>query len=121
LLGRRGLGTALWLGGATYVAFAVSTEHHRVEPTAPLVAVLLLLCGELATWSIEERRRIRVDASLVWRRGAGVFALALTSLIAATLVVALSAVPSSHGLGLTVAGAAAAVAAACIGMGVARR
>jgi hypothetical protein len=116
----RGLGAALWLGGGTYVAFTVGTAHHRVEPTAPLVAVLLLLCGELAAWSLEERWQIRADPSLVWRRGAAVFALALTSLIAATLVVALSAVPSSHGLALTVAGAIAAVAAAGIGIRVAR-
>jgi hypothetical protein len=115
------LGTALWLGGATYVAFVVGAAHHRVEATAPLVAVLLLLSGELAAWSYEERWRIRADAWLPWRRGAAVAALALTSLIAATLIVALSAVPSSHGLTLTVAGAAAAVGAAGIGVWVARR
>lgn len=118
--GGRGLGTALWLGGGTYVAFVVSAEHHRVEPTAPLVAVLLLLCGELAAWSFEERWRIRSDLSLVWRRGTAVAALVLAGLVAATLVVALSAVPSSHGLALTVAGALAAVAAAGIGVWVAR-
>ena len=99
----------------------ISGEHHRVEPTAPLRGVLLLLCGELAAWSYEERWRIRADASLVWRRGAAVAGLALTSLVAATLVVALSAVPSSHGLTLTVVGAAAAVGAAGIGVWVARR
>jgi hypothetical protein len=119
--GGRGLGAALWLGGATYVAFVISAEHHRVDATAPLVAVLLLLCGELTAWSHDERWRIRADASLIWRRGAALCALGLTSLIAATLVVALSAVPSSHGLTLTVAGAAAAVAAASIGVWVARR
>jgi len=92
-----------------------------VDPTAPLVAVLLLLCGELAAWSVDERWRIDADAALVWRRGAAVFALALAGLTAATLVVALSAVPSSHGLTLTAAGAAAAIGAAAIGVMVARR
>ena len=121
LVYRRGLGVALFLGGATYVAFAVSEEPHRVEPTAPLVAVLLLLCGELAAWSVHERWRIQSDASLAWRRGATVAALGVAGLTAATLVVALSAVPSSHGLALTVAGAAAAVGAAAIGVMVARR
>jgi len=119
--GGRGLGAALWLGGGTYVAFVVSVAHDRVEPTAPLVATLLLLCGELAAWSLEERWRIRADLSLAWRRGAAVVALALTSLVAATVVVALSAVPSGHGLALTVAGAAAAVSAAGIGVWVARQ
>jgi hypothetical protein len=92
-----------------------------VDPTAPLVAVLILLCGELAAWSSDERWRIQADAALVWRRGATVAALALAGLTVATVVVALSAVPSSHGLALTVAGGAAAVGAAGIGVMVARR
>jgi hypothetical protein len=117
----RGLGAALFVGGATYVAFLAAEEHHRVDPTAPLVAVLLLLCGELAAWSFDERWRIQADAALVWRRGATVAALSLAGLTVATLVVALSAVPSSRGRALTVAGAAAAVAAAGIGVAVARR
>jgi hypothetical protein len=117
----RGLGGALLVGGATYVAFVVSEEHHRVDATAPLVAVLLLLCGELAAWSFDERWRIDADAALPWRRGVATAALAFAGLTVATLVVALSAVPSSRGLALTVAGAAAAVAAAGIGVLVARR
>jgi hypothetical protein len=120
-LGGRGLGSALWLGGATYVAFVVSVEHHRVDPTAPLVAVLLLLCGELSAWSVDERWRIRSDAALAWRRSAGVAALALAGLTGSALVVALSAVPPNHGLAWTVAGAAAAVGAAGTGIWVARR
>jgi len=116
-----GLGAALWLGGATYAAFVVSEEHHRVDATAPLIAALLLLCGELSAWSLDERWEIRGDAVLAWRRGAAVTALALTGLIVAALVVALSAAPSSRGLALTVAGAAAAVGAAGIGIWTARR
>jgi hypothetical protein len=117
----RGLGAALFLGGATYLAFVVSEEHHRVDPTAPLVAVLLLLCGELAAWSLDERWRIEGDAALLWRRGAATAALALAGLTVAALVVALSAVPSGRGLALTVAGAAAAVCAAGVGVMVAGR
>jgi len=116
----RGLGAALWLGAATYVAFVVHVEHH-VDPTAPLVAVLLLLTGELSAWSLDERWRIRADPQLAWRRGAALAALALAALAVAALVVSLSAVPASHGLLLTVAGAAAAVGAAGIGVWVARR
>jgi hypothetical protein len=93
----------------------------RIDPTAPLVAVLLLLCGELSAWSLDERLRIRADAALAWRRGAAVGVLALAGLAGATIVVALSAVPPNHGLTWTVAGAAAAVGAAGTGIWVARR
>lgn len=116
----RGLGPALWLAAGTYVAFVVHVEH-RVDPTAPLVAVLLLLSGELAAWSLDERWRIRADPQLAWRRGLALAALALAGLAVAALVVALSAVPSSHGLLWTVAGAAAAVGAAGTGVWVVRR
>lgn len=120
LLGGRGLGISLFLGGAIYVAFVAHDEGH-IDGTAPLVAVLLLLCAELAAWSLDERWRMEADASLAWRRGAAVGALALAGLVVSTVVVALSAVPASHGLVLTAAGAAAAVGAAGIGIWVARR
>jgi hypothetical protein len=116
----RGLGAALVVGGATYVA-AVAAAGHGTDASAPLVAVLLLLCGELAAWSVDERLAIRPEAQLVWRRGAAITVLALAGLVVALLVVALSAVPSSHGLALTVLGAAAAVGAAGTGIWVARR
>lgn len=120
VVGGRGLGISLFLAGAVYLAFVVHDEGH-VDGTAPLVAVLLLLCAELAAWSLDERWRMQADASLAWRRGAAVGALALAGLVVSTVVVALSAVPASHGLALTVAGAAAAVAAAGTGIWVARR
>jgi hypothetical protein len=119
VLGRGTAGPALWLGGAVYVAFVVHAEH-RVDATAPLVAVLLLLCGELSAWSLDERWPLRADAQLAWRRGAALGALALSGLAVAALVAALSAVPSSHGLAWTLAGATAAVGAAGTGVWVAR-
>jgi hypothetical protein len=118
--GGRGLGPALWLGGATYLGFLIH-HGHRIDAAAPLVAVLLLLSGELAAWSLDERWPIRADVTLTWRRGAAIATLALAGLTAAALVVALSAVPASHGLAWTMAGAAAAVAAAGTGIWVARR
>ena len=69
-----------------------------------LVAVLLFLSAELAAWSVDERWRIQADAQLAWRRGGVVAILALAGLAVAALVVALSAVPSSHGLAWTVVG-----------------
>ncbi len=96
-------------------------KHDQVDATAPLVAVLLLLCGELSAWSLDERWEIRADEALAWRRGAALGILALAGLAVSALLVALSAVPSSHGLAWTVAGAAAAVGAAGTGVWVARR
>jgi hypothetical protein len=114
------LGAALFVAGGTYVA-AVAAAGGRIDATAPLVAVLLLLCGELSAWSLDERWAIRGDPWLAWRRGAAVGALGLAGLGVAALVVALSAVPPSHGLAWTVAGAIAAVGAAGTGVWVARR
>jgi hypothetical protein len=116
----RGLGTALFLAGGTYVA-AVAAGGTDVDASAPLVAVVLLLSGELSAWSNDERLSISSEPRLVWRRGAAITALALAGLAAAVLVVALSAAPSSHGLALTVLGVAAAVGAAGTGIWVARR
>jgi hypothetical protein len=120
VFGGRGLGAALFLGGATYVT-AVAAAGTGVDGSAPLVAALLLLCGELSVWSVDERLGIRSTAELAWRRGAGIAVLGLAGLAVAALVVALSAVPTSHGLGWTVLGAAAALGAAGTGIWVARR
>jgi hypothetical protein len=118
--GGRGLGLALFLAGGTYVG-AVAAHGHEIDGRAPLVAVLLLLCGELTAWSADERWEIRADRHFAWRRGGAVAVLAFAGLVLATLVVSLSAVPPSHGLVLTVIGAAAAVGAAGTGIWVARR
>jgi hypothetical protein len=117
--GGRGLGAALFFAGGTY-ASAVAAFGHQVDASAPLVAVLLLLCGELSAWSVDERWKIRADRELARRRGGAIAVLALAGFAVATLVVALSAVPSSHGLAWTVAGAAAAVGAAGTGIWVTR-
>jgi hypothetical protein len=85
------------------------------------VAVLLLLCGELSAWSLDERLGIEAEPALVRRRGAAVATLGLAGLAISTLTVGLSAVGPSHGLGWTVLGAAAALAAAGTGIWVAHR
>lgn len=120
LFGGRGLGLALFLAGGTYVA-AVAASGHKIDASAALVAVLLLLCGELSAWSLDERWGIRADVPLAWRRGAGIAILGLAGLAVAALVVSLSAVPANRGLAWTVIGAAAAVAAAGTGIWAARR
>ena len=120
VFGDRGLGAALFLAGGTYVA-GVAAAGNGVDAGAPLVAVLLLVSGELSAWSVDERLSIRSEEPLAWRRGAAVAALAFGGLAVATLVVALSAVEPIHGLGWTVLGAAAAVGAAGTGIWFARR
>ena len=120
VFGGRGLGAALFLAGGTYVA-AVAAAGDQIDASAPLVAVLLLLCGELASWSVDERLGIRAEQQLLWRRGAAVTGLALAGLVVSALVIALSAVPPGHGLDWTALGAAAAVGAAGTGIWVARR
>jgi hypothetical protein len=114
------LGAALWVAAATYVGGIVAAGRG-VDATAPLVAVLLLLCGELSAWSLDERRLIPADGRLAWRRGAAVGSLVLAGLAASALVVALGAVPSTHGLIWTALGAAAAVGVAGTGIALARR
>jgi len=115
-----GLGAALFLAGATYVT-AVTAAGQSVDGSAPLVAVLLLLCGELTAWSLDERLGIQAEPALARRRGAAVATLGLAGLVVSTLIVALSALGSTHGLGWTVLGAAAVLAAAGTGIWVAHR
>lgn len=120
VFGGRGLAAALFLAGATYVG-AIAATGRQIDGRAPLVAVLLLLSGELTAWSVDERWAIRAETQLALRRGGAVAVLAFAGLGVAALVVSLSAVPSSHGLVWTVVGAAAAVGAAGTGIWVARR
>jgi hypothetical protein len=119
VFGGRDLAAALFLAGGTYVA-AIAAAGNGVDASAPLVAMLLLLCGELSAWSLDERLEIRAEPQLARRRGAAVAVLAFSGLAVAALVVALSAVPPNHGLPWTVLGAAAALAAAGTGMWVYR-
>ncbi|MFZ0341773.1 MAG: hypothetical protein WAL31_05510, partial [Gaiellaceae bacterium] len=64
----RGLGAALFLAGGTYVA-AIAAAGTGTDASAPLVAVLLLLCGELSAWSSDARLEIRAAPEVARRRG----------------------------------------------------
>jgi hypothetical protein len=102
------LGSALGLAAIAYAA-ALVVHGPAVDAAAPLVGAGLLLCGELATWSLEERVRVAGDRSLLFARAAAVAALAGGGLAVSALVVSLAAAPFGGGLGWTVVGAAAAV------------
>lgn len=117
--GARTLGWSLALAGAAYIG-ALAARRHGLDGTAPLVATALLLCGELARWSVDLRGRIR-GAVAARRRAAAVAALALSGLAASGIAVGVAAAPTGHGLGWTLLGAIAAVGATGIGAWLARR
>jgi hypothetical protein len=100
-----------WALAMLGVAYTVSLFMHgsAVDEAAPLVAAGLLLCGELAAWSLDERHAIAAEREVVLRRALGLGALVLAGLGAATAVVAFAAWSAGGGLAWTTLGAAAAV------------
>ena len=96
------------LGGA----YALSLVAHgsAIDPRAPLVALGLVACAELASWSLQERYARKTPAAITFARAFAVVALALSGLAAAALVLSVSALPAGNGIAWTVLGAAAAVA-----------
>jgi hypothetical protein len=112
-----------WSLGVLGGAYAVSIGVHggSVDEAVPLVAVGLLLCGELAAWSLDERVPIDAEPGVHARRATAIGTLAGAGLVAATAVVAIAAAPAGNGLAWTGIGAAAAVGAVGIGVAVARR
>jgi hypothetical protein len=116
----RGLGFSLFLGGATYVGF-LAAYHPKIDPAAALIAVLLLLTGELTAWSLDERWEMRATTHVVWRRAVALSVLSVGSLALAALALALSAAPAAHGLPWTILGALATVAAAATAITLVRR
>src|SRR5205823_3399930 len=87
------LAWALLFLGVAY-AVALVAGGAAVDEGVPLVAVGLLLCGELAAWSLEERHGIAVDRAVLAARALAVGVLAAAGLAAAAIVVALAAVPA---------------------------
>jgi len=114
------LALVLWRGAQEYLpaaaaclggvyAVAVVVHGASVDERAPLVAAGLLLCCELAAWSVDERTRIAAERPVVRARAGALAALVGGALAAAAVVVALAAAPAGRGLPWTIAGAAAAV------------
>ena len=96
------------LVGIAYT-IAILARGAVVDEGAPLVGVALLLCAELATWSLDERRAIAAERAVVVARAAALAVLALAGLGMGALVLALAAAPVGGGLAWTALGAAAAV------------
>jgi hypothetical protein len=112
-----------WAIGLLAVAYGVALVVHgrHLDDAAPLVAVGLFLCAELASWSIDERLAIPAERAVVRARGLALGALAFVSLVVATLAVALSSAPAGSGLAWTVLGAASAVGIVGVAVALARR
>jgi hypothetical protein len=99
---------AIVLLGAAY-AIPLFVRSKGIDEGAPLVGAGLLLCSELAAWSLDERWRIKAERAVVVARGTAVALLVLAGLGASALVLGLAAAPIGGGLAWTVLGAAAAV------------
>jgi hypothetical protein len=100
---------ALVLAGVAY-AVPLFVRGSGVDEGAPLFAAGLLLCGELAAWSFDERWAMKTERAVTLARAGAVALLVLAGLAASALVLALAAAPVGGGLAWTVLGAAAAVA-----------
>jgi hypothetical protein len=100
---------ALLLAGVAY-AVPLFVLGSGVDEGAPLVAGGLLLCGELAAWSCDERWTMRAERTVGLARARAVALLVLGGAAAASLVLALAAAPIGGGLAWTVLGSVAAVA-----------
>jgi hypothetical protein len=107
------LGTSLLLLGAAYV-LGLLAGHHVLDQGAPLVAGGLLACGELASWSLEQRPRVPAAEPLVRARATAVGVLVLAGTGAAALVLAVAAAPVGSGIAWTLLGALAAVGAIAV-------
>jgi hypothetical protein len=107
------------LGGA-YTA-TLLLHRHAVDGGAPLVAAGLLLCGELAAWSLDERWQMRVEPAVLRTRAVALGALILAGLAAAAAVVAVAGAATGSGLAWTTLGAASAVGAVGTGVALLRR
>ena len=114
------LSWALFLLAAAY-AISLVSRGSPVDEGAPLVATGLLLCGELASWSVDERQAIAAEPLVRARRATALGALALVSLGASALVVALAAAPAGRGLAWAAAGTAASVLVVALAVRLSRR
>jgi len=104
------LGSALLLLGAAYV-LGLLVGHHSLDEAAPLVGAALLLCSELATWSLEVRFRVALEPALRLQRVRAVGLLVSAGLAASSLVLVVAATSVGGGLAWTMLGSAAAVGA----------
>ena len=113
--------TAVVVLTAPYVA-RLGFEIDGIDTRAPLIAALLLAVAELAYWSLELRGTLSDEPGTYLRRVALLAGLAVATIAAGTVVLALVEQAGDGGAAVDIAGAAAAVGAiALIAVAAARR
>ena len=110
---------ALLVLAVTYAA-AIASRGAEIDHAAPLVAAGLLLCSELAAWSIDERFAIAAERAVVVSRAVAVGLLTVAGLAVSALVLSLAAAPVGGGLAWTFLGAAAALLVVALALLLAR-
>lgn len=96
------------LAGGLYAA-ELAIADAPLDVAVPAVAAGLLLCTELAYWSLEERTRWRGNAGDSLRRTAFAALLGVAAFLVATVLLALVDSVRARGLALDLLGAIAAV------------
>jgi hypothetical protein len=96
------------LAGGLFAA-ELAIADAPLDVAAPAVAAGLLLCAELAYWSLDERTRWRGHAGDGLRRAAFVALLGVAALLVAAVLLAVVDAVRARGLALDLLGAVAAV------------
>lgn len=109
---------AVLAGGLYGVELAIADAP--LDVAVPAVAAALLLCAELAYWSLEERTPWNGDTGDGVRRAALVALLGAGAFLVAALMLALVDAVRARGLALDLLGALAAVAALVLVVAAAR-
>ncbi|HEY1365557.1 MAG TPA: hypothetical protein VGF23_00510 [Gaiellaceae bacterium] len=99
----------LLLLGVEYAAPLV-VRGGPVDGAAALVGAGLLLLGELASWSLDLRTRVREERAPLRLRGLTVAAVTVAGLAAGALALAATGIGTGSGLGWAAVGAVSAVA-----------
>jgi len=100
---------AIALAGGLYAA-QLAIDDVALDASAPVIAAGLVLTGELAYWSLEERDRVSGDPGEGLRHGAFVAILAIAALLVGAALLALVDAVRAESLTLDLLGAAAAAA-----------
>jgi hypothetical protein len=96
---------ALLLLGAVY---ALPVSHHTIA--VPIYGSVLLVCGELAYWSLDERIRERADPGVELPRLVAILAVGGAAILASALMVTVADADVPRSPVGTAVGAAAIVA-----------
>jgi len=102
--------TALVLVGGLYAA-QLAIDDAALDTTSPAFAAGLLVTGELAYWSLEERDHVQGEPGAGLRHATFVAALGVVTLLVASVLLAVADAVRTKGLAVDLLGAVAAAAA----------